>query len=128
MSDEHVILEGKVMWAFLDKPNHFDYYGLYLVPNKKSLQVVKENNFYNFKEDRGWVSLHSRKLDFNIWDKQDTLIMNLNYVLANNSHVKVRCKSFIWEMKNLKCLSLESLKILKHVKIKSDIKWENDNE
>ena len=34
MSNEHVILEGKVMWAFLDKPNHFDYYGLFLMePN-----------------------------------------------------------------------------------------------
>ena len=66
LGDEHVILEGKVMWAFLDKPNHFDYYGLFLIPNKKSLQVVKENNFYNFKEERGHVSLQNKELDFSI--------------------------------------------------------------
>lgn len=124
MSDEHVILEGKVMWAFLDKPNHFDYYGLFLIPNKKSLQVVKENNFYNFKEERGYVSLHNKKLDFSIYDKQNNLIMNLDYYLGNNSHIKVRCKSFISKMVNQKCLYLESLQIIKHVKIKSDINWE----
>ena len=124
MSDEHVILEGKVMWAFLDKPNHFDYYGLFLIPNKKSLQVVKENNFYNFKEERGYVSLQNKKLDFNIYDKENNLIMNLDYFLGNNSHVKVRCKSFIGKLVNQKCLYLESLQILKHVKIKSDINWE----
>ena len=124
MSDEHVILEGKVMWAFLDKPNHFDYYGLFLIPNKKSLQLVKENNFYNFKEERGHVSLQNKKLDFNIYDKENNLIMNLDYFLGNNSHVKVRCKSFIGKLVNQKCLYLESLQILKHVKIKSDINWE----
>ena len=124
MSDEHVILEGKVMWAFLDKPNHFDYYGLFLIPNKKSLQFVKENNFYNFKEDRGYVSLQTKELDFSIYDKENNLIMNLDYYLGNNSHIKVRCKSFIGKMVNQKCLYLESLKILKHIKIKSDIKWE----
>jgi len=124
MSDEHIILEGKVMWAFLDKPNHFDYYGLFLIPNKKSLQLVKENNFYNFKEERGHVSLQNKKLDFNIYDKENNLIMNLDYFLGNNSHVKVRCKSFIGKLVNQKCLYLESLQILKHVKIKSDINWE----
>ena len=81
MSNEHVILEGKVMWAFLDKPNHFDYYGLFLIPNKKSLQVVKENNFYNFKEEHGYVSLQNKKLDFSIYDKENNLIMNLDYYL-----------------------------------------------
>ena len=124
MSDEHIILEGKVMWAFLDKPNPFDYYGLFLIPNKKSLQVVKENNFYNFKEERGYVSLQNKKLDFSIYDKENNLIMNLDYYLGNNSHIKVRCKSFIGKMVNQKCLHLESLQIIKHVKVKSDINWE----
>jgi hypothetical protein len=55
---------------------------------------------------------------------ENNLIMNLDYYLGNNSHIKVRCKSFIGKMVNQKCLYLESLKILKHIKIKSDIKWE----
>ena len=123
-SDEHVILECKVMWAFLNKPNPFGFYGLNLIPNKKSLQLVKENNFYNFKEEKGHVSLQNKKLDFTIYDKENNLIMNLDYFLGNNSHVKVKCKSFIGKLVNQKCLYLESLQILKHVKIKSDINWE----
>jgi len=122
--EEYIILEGKVMWAFLNKKDKWGAYGICLIPNKKSLEIVKENKFYNYKEDKGWISLRYTELDVNIYDKQNNLVMNLPYYLGNNSHVKVRCKSFIGKLVNQKCLYLESLQILKHVKIKSDINWE----
>jgi len=128
MSDEHIILEGKVMWAFLNKKDKWGAYGICLIPNKKSLEIVKENKFYNYKEDKGWISLRYTELDVNIYDKQNNLVMNLPYYLGNNSHIKVRCESFIWKMNNEKCLHLKDIKILKHVKIKSDINWEEDDE
>ena len=124
MSDEHIILEGKVMWAFLNKKDIWGSYGLCLIPNKKSLEIVKKNKFYNYKEDKGWISLRHRESNFNIYDKQNNLIINSIYPLANNSHVKVRCESFIWEMNNEKCLHLKDIKIIKNIKIKSDINWE----
>ena len=82
--EEYIILEGKVMWAFLNKKDKWGAYGICLIPNKKSLEIVKENKFYNYKEDKGWISLRYKELDEDLIHIQKQLTIIENYFEEQN--------------------------------------------